>query len=186
MEGVSQSLPFMSLEAELFTTEPSTQTLALGSHQVFRFENVTPAHTFVSIVKFCTPAIPVQLISRDSFSELLATFLLDQVDEFGLPDDPGPIDRIHVRSATFPAPWKFETIVLVPPSIAQRFVHKSEALQNATWWALPAFAPEFNDGGPRSVIPPSTRQERWLEGECHRLESPVQDRADMGLKRRNM
>ena len=96
-EAASEPQHSMSLEAELFTTERTTWRLVLGSHDVFQFETVTPAHTFGSIVRFCPPAIPVQLIARDSFSEPLATFLLDQIDEFGLPDHPGPLDSVRVR-----------------------------------------------------------------------------------------
>jgi len=123
--------------------QPDVVVCFVGGHEVFRFQQVTPAHTFESVVKEVDGRL-IELTARDSFDERLAAFLLDMAAEVGLP---GPrIRTIRVAATEFPPPWEFGAIVVVPPEIAKRFEQESGALQRFTYWLLPAFDGEFTDG----------------------------------------
>ncbi len=134
----------MSLLRELKKARPDAIRLKLDSHSVYRFDDVTPAHTHVSILKLRNPKWIVQLTSRDSYCDDLAIFLLEQIDRLKM-NNLYP-DRLSVTNVTYPAPWKFETVVVVPPLIWNGFKNKSAALTAATFWAVPAFASDFLDG----------------------------------------
>jgi hypothetical protein len=134
----------LSIQAELLRVEPEIQRIELGSHSVYRFETVTPAHTFVSIIKLRDSGSIIQLTARDSFAERLALHLLDHTDK--LECDDRASDSVRVQPTECPHPWKFDTIVVVPPPIAKRFEHQSEILTGATFWVVPAFSGEFKDG----------------------------------------
>lgn len=132
------------IEAELLRVEPNAERFQLGSHDIYRFQTVTPAHTYSSIIKSKDSGSLIQLTARDSFDERLAVHLLDQVDELELGDRADNWVRVHPTA--FPDPWKFEVIVVVPPPVASRFRHQSEILSSLTFWILPAVSGEFKDG----------------------------------------
>ena len=133
--------------ADLATTlrevQPDVAVGIVGGHEVFRFQQVTPAQTFEAVVKEVDGRL-IELTARDSFDERLAAFLLDMAAQVGLP---GPRARtIRVAAAQFPPPWEFGAVVVVPPVVAKRFEHESTALQRVTYWVVPAFAGEFTNG----------------------------------------
>jgi hypothetical protein len=134
----------MSLLRELKKIRPETIKLKLGQHSVYRYDDVTPAHRYVSILKLRNRKWIVQLNSRDSYCDALAIFLLNQTDRLQM-NNLHP-DRLTVTNVTFPAPWKFQTVVVVPPLIWKGFENKSVALTAATFWFVPAFASDFLDG----------------------------------------
>ncbi len=132
------------LMSELIRVWPDATRVILGQHEVFRHHDETPGHRYDAVIKFLAGPRLLELTARDSFDQRLAGFLLDRIDLQALPGLRSR--RIHVFAVQFPAPWLFETIVLVPPAIAQRFEHESIPLRRATYWAFPAFAWEFRDG----------------------------------------
>lgn len=121
----------MDVESELLRTEAEAQRIMLGDHDVYRFQNVTPAHTFVSIVKAAPAGKLVQVVARDSYADSLAQHLLDQAEEAELED--GSSEHLRVFASVFPDPWKFDSVVVVPPLIAKRFEHRSTVLSLATF-----------------------------------------------------
>ena len=114
---------------------------------MFRFETATPVHTFKSAVKAVGGGRLVELTARDHFDERLAAFLLDQVELATLPPLGGK--TIHVFPATYPAPWRFNRVVVVPPRIADRYELESNVLRRILYWLLPAYDGEFADRADR-------------------------------------
>ncbi|WP_439631842.1 hypothetical protein [Gemmata sp.] len=137
------------LASTLREVRPDVAVDIVGGQEVFRFRQVTPAHTFEAVVKDVGGRM-IELTARDSFDERLAAFLLDTAADVGLP---GPRARtIRVVAAEFPPPWEFGAVVVVPPVIAKRFEHESAVLRRVTYWVLPAFAGEFTDGADGSAF----------------------------------
>lgn len=133
----------MSIEFELAQIEPNAKQVRLGSHSVYRFQTVTPAHTFISVIKPENSGKVIQLTARDSFADTLAQHLLDQMDKIDLGDQASECIRVHPFAC--PDPWKFDVVVVAPPLVAKRFEHQSKALSRATFWIVPAFSQEFRD-----------------------------------------
>lgn len=134
----------MDFISTLQKLRPEGTMTVLGSHQVFRYSTVTPAHVFESVVIEAIDGRLIELTSRDGFDSQLASFLLDQLSTLDLPDILA--NTIRVTTVKFPKPWKFDVVVVVPPAVARRFEYESEDLQRVTYWALPAFEGEFTDG----------------------------------------
>ena len=132
------------LQAELVRVAPTAKSLKIGSHEVYQYSRITPAHEFTGIVNFQRSRRTLELIARDSFSEHLATEVLDKTQDHGLSDLDG--NSIRVNSTTFSAPYQFDSIVIVPPPIAKRFVHESDLLSRSIYWIFPAYQAEFEDG----------------------------------------
>jgi hypothetical protein len=126
------------------TVWPDVVPRTLGSHAVYHHQDHTPAHCYDSLICPLANQGLLELCSRDSFDETLATFLLDCVTGTDLPALGSK--RIGVLAARFPRPWPFECVVVVPPRTAERFDHLSRRLKRVTYWAAPAFAYEFRDG----------------------------------------
>jgi hypothetical protein len=148
------------IAAALLEIYPDATRASLGQHEVFRFKEMTPAYTFECVVKAVNGVSLIELTARDSFDEALALWMLDQVASVELP----PIDSAHIRvtSARFPKPWNFQSLVTVPPLIAERFKHQSEFLENITYWVVPAFRGEFNDrDGGRAFWHQIYRKDGW-------------------------
>jgi hypothetical protein len=132
------------LEAELLTVHPGASHGRLGKHQLWRFQVKTPAHTFESIVKRLDERCLVELTARDSFDESLAVAILDRLEGQQLPTHAS--NKLRIVPVHFPKPWQFDCLVIVPPRVAGRFGHQSKRLRLATYWAIPAFQGEFEDG----------------------------------------
>ncbi len=132
------------LELALQEVHREGKSVTLGRHRVFRFRTSTPAHVFESLVMQFDDRRLVELTSRDGFDERLAVFLLDEVADLKLPAISST--TIQVAAATFPKPWSFDAVVIVPPSVANRFEHQSPVLRRVTYWVVPAFDGEFADG----------------------------------------
>lgn len=130
--------------AELKELWPDASQGVLGSHDVLRHRDETPAHKFESVIKLVSDKRLVELTARDSFDDVLGTFLLDSIEEAELPALGSK--RICVYATNFPNPWSFECVVVVPPKIAERFDHESARLKRMTYWVVPAFAYEFRHG----------------------------------------
>jgi hypothetical protein len=129
---------------ELMKVWPEATKGVLGSHEVYRYQDETPAHKYEAIIKPVPGPRLIELTARDGFDDSLAAFLLDRVEEAELPALGS--DKVRVVAATFPKPWSFECVVVVPPKIAARFEHQSSRLKRITYWVVPAFAYEFRDG----------------------------------------
>jgi hypothetical protein len=134
----------VTLEDELIKVAPKAERITIGSHRVYRFQVSTPACTFVSVAKTYASGSMIELTARDSFADDLAQQLLDHADTLELGDREA--DWIRVYPFEYSLPRRFNSIVVVPPLIAKRFDHQSEALSLVTFWVLPAFASEFRDG----------------------------------------
>ncbi|MEM7164428.1 MAG: hypothetical protein AAF581_03135 [Planctomycetota bacterium] len=127
----------------LATFDQECSELQIGSHRVVRYTLSVPAFTFESVLMPLRSGTVVQLIARDSFDGRLAEFLLDQCA--GLAEAPDST-TLTVHTSKFPTPWQFDTVVVAPPSAANRFEHQSESLNRVTYWCIPAFTGEFAHG----------------------------------------
>jgi hypothetical protein len=162
--------------SKLQKVHPEGMEAVLGEHRVFRFATTTPAHVFKSAAKSVRGGRLVEVTARDGFDERLAAFLLDQVELAKLP--PLQSETIRVIPAAFPPPWRFDSVVLVPPRIANRFEHESKVLRRVTYWVLPAFEGEFADGADGEAF---WRQIRRKDGR----HSPVVDWARPPRRRKS-
>jgi len=129
---------------ELMKVWPDATKGVLGSHDVYRHQDETPAHKYEAVIKPVPGPRLIELTARDGFDDGLAKFLLDSVEEAKLPALGS--GRIRVFAAKFPKQWSFECVVVVPPKIASRFDNQSARLKLITYWVMPAFAYEFRDG----------------------------------------
>jgi len=129
---------------ELMEVWPEATNGVLGSHDVYRYQDETPAHKYETVIKPLSGPRLVEVTSRDGFDDGFAAFLLDSVVEAKLPALGS--GKIRVFATNFPKPWSFECVVVVPPKIAARFDHQSARLKRLTYWVVPAFAYEFRDG----------------------------------------
>lgn len=136
----------MGVRDELLKVDAQGVFGHLGHHEVFSYATVTPAHRFAYSVKIFDESHVVLVVARDSWSDDLASWLLDQAPRSHLPDPSST--RLRVLVLRSPEPWPFETVVILPPIVAERFKDRSATLAAATYWVFPAFSSEFTDGDP--------------------------------------
>ena len=131
----------MNVIEELKKTVPETRQEKLGDFDVYRFETVTPAFTFENVLVNIGEQYLIQIIAKDSFDEELAIFLLKYLEKIDFNVE--NTNKLTVLNVKYPSNWEFNTLVITPPAIAERFKHQSDVLGKVTFWVFPAFDGEF-------------------------------------------
>ena len=83
-----------------------------------------------------------------------------------------PWDGFDAQAKTITVlPWRrsryeFDQAVIAPPIVAQCFIHESEVLQRACFWAFPSYSGEFRTGQDEGEVEATIRR----AGEVHVVE----------------
>lgn len=153
----------MLLLQEFRRLEPDAQQVSLGSHTVWTWHTVVPAFTFDNLLCLQSDQRAIEIKARKGFAINVAHALLDLVVQAGAFD----LGAKTISVLPWPgSPHGFDQAVIAPPTVAHCFLHESEILERACFWAFPSFSGEFKTGQNEEAFEATIRR----AGEVHVVE----------------
>lgn len=143
------------LVQELQRLEPDARPLKLGTHRVWTWDVVVPAHTFTNVFLPLADEKAIQLTARSGFSSDLSRSLLNLVSRWeGLDIQAKTLSVLPgLRSGT-----DFDQAGIAPPNVANRFEHESDYLRKRCFWVFPCYSGEFRSGQDESEFDATIRR----------------------------